>query len=110
MTGSQNGDYGFFSALGNHRELELAFLDVENHGSDVALREDNLILLIFGNRLSIADLGEKLLGIKRDLAFLRHEDPRLARQWVGQRSGTVNRSILSEDLPSTLSSWSGSPG
>ena len=30
VTRPQNGDYGFLALFGNHRELELAFLDVEN--------------------------------------------------------------------------------
>jgi hypothetical protein len=74
MAGSQDGDYGFLALLGNHRKLELAFLDVENRIRDFALRENDLILLIFGYRFSLADLGEEFLGIKGP-ALLRHNAP-----------------------------------
>src|SRR5450631_249929 len=74
VTGSQNGDHGFFSLFGNHRELEFALLDIENRVRGVALRKNNLILLIFRYRFSLTDPGEKFLGIKRQLAFLCHED------------------------------------
>jgi hypothetical protein len=37
------------------------------------LRKDNLILPIFGYRFSLAYLGEKYLGIKRDFNSLPHK-------------------------------------
>ena len=70
MAGSQDGDYGFLSLFGNHRELELAFLNIENRVREIALRENNLIVLILRYRFSLADFGEKPLGVKRGLAFL----------------------------------------
>jgi hypothetical protein len=69
---SQNGDYGFPSLLGNNRDLELSLLEVKDRVRDVALREDDLILLVFGYRLSVADLGEEPLGVERCLAILSH--------------------------------------
>src|ERR1700722_8254507 len=72
LTGSQDGDYGFLPLFENHRELELAFLNVEDGVRRFALRENDLIRLIFCYRRSLADFGEKLLGIDRDLTLLRH--------------------------------------
>jgi hypothetical protein len=43
-------------------------LDVKNRVRDLSLRENNLILPIFGYRFSLAHLGEKCFGIKLGLA------------------------------------------
>jgi hypothetical protein len=72
ISGSQNGDYSFLSLLGNHRDLELSLLDVKDSVRDVALREDDLILLVFGYRFSAADLGKEHLGVERSLSILPH--------------------------------------
>src|ERR1700722_6087867 len=87
VAGSQNGDYGFLSLLGNHGELELAFLNIENRVRGVALRENDLILLIFPYRLSLTDFAEKFLGIKRELALLCHEDLRWPDDGTAKRLG-----------------------
>src|SRR5271165_2735843 len=89
VAGPQNGDDGFLSLLGNHRELELAFLNIENRVRDVALRENNLILLILRYRFSLTDFGEKFLGIKRGLALLCHGDS----HWPRRRCGEASRKL-----------------
>src|SRR5579872_26542 len=68
----QYSDDGFLSLLGNHRELDLAPLDVKDSVRDVALGEDNLTFLESRYRFSVADFGEKRLGIKKNLASPRH--------------------------------------
>src|ERR1700722_10063956 len=92
LTRSQNGDYGFLSLFGNHRELELAFLNIENRVREVALRENNLILLILRYRFSLTDSGKKFLGLKRDLAYLCHGDLHWPRRWCGEASRKLYRS------------------
>jgi hypothetical protein len=72
LSGSQNGDYAFLSLFGNHRDLELSLLDVKDSVCDVALREDDLILLVFGYRFSAADLGKEHPGVERSLTILPH--------------------------------------
>src|ERR1700678_3066869 len=78
MVRSQDRNYGFLSLLGNHPEPALPPLNVKDRVSDVALREDNLSLLILVDRFSLADLGKKFPGIERTSAFLHLTTP-LAR-------------------------------
>jgi hypothetical protein len=70
LTGLQNGYYGFLAVLGDNRQLDLTLLDVKNRIRDLALRKNRLISLIFGYGFPFADLGEKFLRIKRNLASL----------------------------------------
>jgi hypothetical protein len=64
LLGLQYPDDRFLSLLGHDGELDPAFLDVKNRIGGVALGKDDLTFLIFRNRLSIANLGEKGRGIK----------------------------------------------
>jgi hypothetical protein len=64
---------GFLALLGNDSELDLVLLDVKNRVGDLSLRKNNLILSIFGYRLSFAHLGEKYFGIKRGFSSLPHK-------------------------------------
>jgi hypothetical protein len=64
VTRFQNSNDCFLAPLGNDRELDLAPLDVKNRVRNVTLRKNNLILLIFRYCFSIANLGEKYLGIE----------------------------------------------
>jgi hypothetical protein len=74
VTWSQDGNHRFLALLGNDSELDLALLDVKNRVRDLSLRENNLILSIFGYRFSLAHLGEKFFGIERGLTSLPHKD------------------------------------
>jgi hypothetical protein len=64
VTRFQNSNDCFLAPLGNDGELDLALLDVKNRVRNVALRKNNLILLIFRYCFSIANLGEKYFGIE----------------------------------------------
>ncbi len=46
VTGAEDCNDGFLAVLGNDGELHLALLDIKNGVRDVALRKDNLALLI----------------------------------------------------------------
>jgi len=65
LPGPENSDHRFLALLGQHDNLEPAFLNVENRVGDVALRKHVLILAKFQYRLARADLGEKDLSVKR---------------------------------------------
>src|SRR5258707_3737828 len=64
VTWSKDGNHRFLALLGNDGEFDLALLDVKNRVRDLSLRENNLILPIFGYRFSLAHLGEKYFGIQ----------------------------------------------
>ena len=64
ISGSQNGDDGFFALLGNDGELDSAFLNIKERIGGVALGENRLILTVSGDSSAFADLGQKGLGIK----------------------------------------------
>src|SRR5260370_31228958 len=72
MPGSQDCNHRFLALLGNDGEVDLALLDVKNGVGDLPLRENNLILSIFGYRFSFAHLGEKYCVIKRGFNSLPH--------------------------------------
>src|SRR6202162_418582 len=78
LTWFQDGDHRFLALLGNDGELDLALLDVKNRVRDLSLRENNLILPVFGYRFSLAHLGEKPFGIERELTFAFHGRPSLS--------------------------------
>jgi hypothetical protein len=61
---SQNSDDGFFAVSGNNGKLDLAFLDIEDGVSGIALGENRLILAAGGQGPSCADLGQETLGIE----------------------------------------------
>ncbi len=69
LTWSQDCNHRFLALLGNDSELDLALLDVKNRVSNLALRENGLILPVLGYRFSLTRLGEKYFGIKRGLAL-----------------------------------------
>src|SRR5258708_25284091 len=73
VTWSQDCNHRFLALLGNDGELDLALLDVKNRVRDLSLRKNNLILPIFGQRFSLAHLGEKFFGIKRGFNSLPHK-------------------------------------
>src|SRR5207237_5738114 len=75
VTWSQDCNHRFLALLGNDGEFDLALLDVENRVRDLSLRKDNLILPIFGNRFSLAHLGEKYFWIKCGFNSLPHKAP-----------------------------------
>jgi len=64
ISGSQNGDDGFFALLGNDGELDSAFLNIKERIGGVALGENRLILTVGGDSSPFADLGQKGLGIE----------------------------------------------
>ena len=73
VTWSQDGNHRFLALLGNDSEFDLALLDLKNRVRDVSLRENNLILPIFGYRFSLAHFGEKFFGIERGFNSLPHK-------------------------------------
>ncbi len=73
LTGFQDCDHRFLTLLGNDSEFDLAFLDVKNRVRGLSLRENSLILPIFGYRFSLAHLGEKYFGIKQGFDSLPHK-------------------------------------
>src|SRR5260370_25427271 len=73
VTWSQDCNHRFLALLGNDGKLDLALLDVKNRVRDLSLRENNLILPIFGYRFSLAHFGEKFFGIKRGFNSLPHK-------------------------------------
>ena len=68
----QNADHGFLALLGYRDNLDSTFLNIEDRARHVALRKDNLILAKFKDGLSLANLGEKLLGIKSLIGLACH--------------------------------------
>jgi hypothetical protein len=64
MAGPHDGDDGLLALVGNDGELDPAFLDVEDRVCGVSLGEHNGALAKFGNRLALADIGEKRFGIE----------------------------------------------
>jgi hypothetical protein len=70
---SQDCNYRFLALLGNDGEFDLALLDVKNRVRDLSLRENNLVLPIFGYCFSLAHLGEKFFGIERGFNSLPHK-------------------------------------
>jgi hypothetical protein len=64
LVGSKNCDDRFFPLVGNNGDLDLPLLHVEHSIRSVALREDDLILAIFGYGSALADFGEIGFGIE----------------------------------------------
>src|SRR5947208_6669541 len=62
--GPEDCNHGLLAVLGNDGELDLAFLDVKNAIRDVPLREDFLILAIYGNHSSLANFGKEFFWLK----------------------------------------------
>ena len=56
-------------------ELDLAVLDIKDGVCRVTLREYLLVLPVVGNRPSVADLGQKDMGIERQFCFRYHRRP-----------------------------------
>ena len=54
VAGAQNGNHRFLALLGDDRELDLAFLDIEDGVGRVALQEDLVVLRMVGQRPSFA--------------------------------------------------------
>jgi hypothetical protein len=73
VTWFQDCNDRFLALLGNDSELDLALLDVKNRVRNISLRENNLIIPVFGYRFSLAHLGEKYFGIKRGFNSLPHK-------------------------------------
>src|ERR1700745_3728704 len=73
VTRFQNSNDCFLAPFGNDGELDLALLDVKNRVRNGTLRKNNLILLVFRYCFSIANLGEKYLGIECGLPALFHK-------------------------------------
>jgi hypothetical protein len=61
--------------VGNNGDLDLPLLHVEHSIRSVALREDDLILAIFGYGSALADFGEKGFGIEWWSSFRRDSRP-----------------------------------
>src|SRR6266446_5513666 len=80
MTWSQDCNHRFLALLGNDRELDLALLDVKNRVRELSLRENNLILPVFGDGFPPTHLGEKCFGIERQLLYAFHSRPSLSRR------------------------------
>jgi hypothetical protein len=93
LTGSQDCNDRFLALLGNDSELDLALLDVKDCVCNLSLREDSLILAVFGYRLSFAHLGEKSFGIERNSLphkgslSLSHKGGPFPRQRQGEAVG-----------------------
>jgi hypothetical protein len=64
VAGLEDGDDGLLALLGHDGELHSAILDVENRVGGLSLSEDNAALAISGDRLALADIGEKSLRIE----------------------------------------------
>jgi hypothetical protein len=64
VTGPEDGDDGLLALRRDDGELDPALLDVENRVCRLSLRENDVLLAIAGNRLAVADIGEKSLGIE----------------------------------------------
>src|SRR5690349_1167273 len=71
---SQNCVDRFLALLRHDRKLDSAALNVKNRICNIPLLEHALVLLELQDRLPGAHLGEKLLGVKRLLGRLRHEN------------------------------------
>ena len=82
IAGFQKCDHGFLALLGDDGLLDLAALDVENGIRGIALPEHDLILPIIGNGSSAIYLGEKHLGIERQLCFAFHSRPSKPRLYT----------------------------
>jgi hypothetical protein len=59
--------------LGHDRELDLAFLDIENSIIHIPLREDNLALEGRQHGFFLADLFQKALGVEPQGLFGHHQ-------------------------------------
>jgi hypothetical protein len=70
MISFENSEDCFLALLGKDGEFDPTFLNVKYRLGDVPLCKDNVILLIFGYRVSIAHFCKKFLGIKRDPSSL----------------------------------------
>ena len=66
----------FLAPLRNHREFDLAALDVKDRVSNVTLAENNLALLIFRYCFSIAYFSEKSFWIECRFPILLHNESR----------------------------------
>ena len=62
--GTEDGDHGFLALLGLDHDLDPAFLDVEDRVRRAALREDDGILGVLGDRATVIHGGEKHLRIE----------------------------------------------
>src|SRR2546430_15857080 len=100
VTWSQDCNHRFLALLRNNGEFDLALLDVKNRVRDLSLRENNLILPIFGYRFSIAHLGEKFFGIERGLTSLPHKGSLflLARAALSPDEGRARRGAFNDSL------------
>src|SRR5580704_1204807 len=72
LAGLQNRDHGFLALLGHDGELDPTFLNVKHRVSDVALLENELILVKFEDRFPGSDFAEKNLRIKLVISWLPH--------------------------------------
>jgi hypothetical protein len=70
----QDSDHGFLPLLGYDDDLHPPFLDIEDRIRLVSLGKDDVSLAEFKDGLSFADVGEKLLRIKRWIGFACHAD------------------------------------
>src|ERR1043166_5180185 len=76
---SKNCDDGLLALLRNNGDLGLASLDVEDSVRGISLRKHDLVLAVFANGPSLADLREKGFRIERWSAFDRHDSTFRAR-------------------------------
>src|SRR4029077_15621262 len=76
---SEKRNNGFLPMLGNDGDLDLSFLDVEHRVRRIALPEDRLVLLIFGDGSAPIHGGEKYHRVKGDFfQLLCHDRLRFA--------------------------------
>src|SRR3981189_2619479 len=92
---SKNCDDRLLPLVGNDGNLDLALLDIEDGIRGIALREDNLILAILGYGSSLADFGEKGLGIECWSSFFGHN-----------RASGLRRQFVSKTITPPRWSWS----
>lgn len=75
LSGLHDSDHCFLALLGDDENLDLSLLDIEDGIRGVALRKYHLALVEFQYGLAVADLGERVLWIKRGFRRFWHEGP-----------------------------------
>jgi len=75
IAGSKDCNDCFFPLLGQHGELHLALLDIENRICRLALRKDDLAVLIREYRFFPGYIGEEALQVEWGFSVLCHAGP-----------------------------------
>src|SRR6267143_766027 len=73
ITNTQNREDRFLALPGQHLQLDLALLDIEDCICGISLREDDLPPTQLSHGFSGPDLGQKDLGIESRLRVTLHQ-------------------------------------